>query len=559
MVTTEEVRAMDQGERDEMLARLLTETAERQQREDQARREQGGALDDLREENLARAQELRDQATLQQERVQEYEERLLTHRQELQAVRDEAADELRRLRTDMDLHQQRIADIGRNPGQQAPPVAPVAAAAPAPVYINQTPQVQPFKGTRAEDYRKFRTKITQHFELTNTNEASRCSAISAFLEDAAFRHWMNLPEGTKTDWTLLLQALDAKYEGQHNAEYARREFNEIRYKGIEKEAVPDYLTRLWHAAGRAWPAAGGAQNTYKRGDKVKDKLWDSMPADTRERLYVHFNGEKDTCDIDALARQCEILLTAGRERATEEQPYKYGGINELSEPTQSTQLPADDDVPDWVNQVLQTQEDMTYYIQELRQKMGTEEKEQPAQRNSARGGFNRGGFGRGGRGGRGAPNRGGGNADGGYTRGNSTTRGGAARGGGSNGEAGRGGRGNYGGAEGGRGRGAGPQRGRGQQRGGGNRPKRDMSQVECYECGELGHIARFCYNVTPGLGDPKDDVRERRIPSSTMPKDRIPRGGRGGGKTSQDRINELREELRDIEANIPTEESSENY
>ena len=92
----------------------------------------------------------------------------------------------------------------------------------------------------------------------------------------------------------------------HNAEYARREFTKIRYKGIDKEAVTDYLTRLWHAASKAWPAAGGALNEFKRGGKVKEKVWDSMPAETRERLYVHFNGNKDTCDIDLLARHAKF-------------------------------------------------------------------------------------------------------------------------------------------------------------------------------------------------------------------------------------------------------------
>ena len=43
------------------------------------------------------------------------------------------------------------------------------------------------------------------------------------------------------------------------------------------------------------------------------------------------------------------------------------------------------------------------------------------------------------------------------------------------------------------------QRGRGQQRGGGNdRPKCDMTQVECWECNGFGHFARLCPYKTPG-------------------------------------------------------------
>ena len=387
--TAEQLQQMDADEKDAMLARILTEMADRADREDGARRQTDGVIDRLRET------------------TQEYEERLLAQNEEMEALRTR-------------LHEQ--AQV------QAPPAPAPAAQAPQQVYVNQTPQIQPFKGTRTEDYRKFRTKISQHFELTNTRGDNRCQAISAFLEDAAFRHWMNLPNEIKTNWEQLLVALDAKYEGNHNAEYARRDFAEIRYKGIEKEAVSDYLTRLWHAAGKAWPAAGGAQNNYKRNDKVKDKLWDSMPAETRERLYVHFNGEKDTCDIDELARQCEILLTAGRERATEDQPYKYGGINELTAETKPARAVESDEMPEWVNHVLQTQEDMGFHIQELQQALGETTKEQPAQRGGARGGFNRGG-----RGGRGGFGRGGGNTEGGYGRGGGNARGGYTRGGGGNG------------------------------------------------------------------------------------------------------------------------------
>ena len=43
-----------------------------------------------------------------------------------------------------------------------------------------------------------------------------------------------------------------------------------------------------------------------------------------------------------------------------------------------------------------------------------------------------------------------------------------------------------------------------------------------------------------------------------MPKDRVPRGGRGGGKTRQERINELSTELQNLETG-DHDEQSENY